>query len=464
MDAERARGLVKEALDAGGEEAAGLCREALGLDPGCFGARALLCTTLAGLGRAEEALGHMDGPALDGPDQAMARLIRADLLGSLGRHGEALECIEGADAGGAGGRTAAMVYHKRALLLHRAGRSAEAAGFMGRAIEMDPGDADAHFNRGVMLTAAAGDGPGPEEAVRCYDEAIRLDPGRAGAMYNRGVLLSRLGRHEEAAGSLMAAVEADPGMAEAYDECGSALESCGRREEALGYYDGALALRPGFAEALYNKAHALFFLGRTGEAAACFAEAVRIKPGLPDAPPPPAAGGMIPGPPAEYRAKARALLAEAGRMLGDGDCEGAARACAEAGRHDSTDPEIPRLRGRALEGMGMREEAADSLANADNVEATALYVGGRAEEAVALCDAVVREGRATYRIRNIRGMALSALGRDAEAVGSYDEALAERPGDPSLLRNKARSLDALGDGAGAAACRAEAARADPGRA
>ena len=62
------------------------------------------------------------------------------------------------------------------------------------AIRIDPDYADAHFNKGLALSALGQ----KEEAIKCYDEAIRINPDDGDAYYNKGTALSALGRNEEA--------------------------------------------------------------------------------------------------------------------------------------------------------------------------------------------------------------------------------------------------------------------------
>ena len=58
-----------------------------------------------------------------------------------------------------------------------------------RALDADPGYAEAYHNRGVARHSLGDLGP----AIADFDRALRLDPGRAGSYYDRGVArLSRL--------------------------------------------------------------------------------------------------------------------------------------------------------------------------------------------------------------------------------------------------------------------------------
>lgn len=98
-----------------------------------------------------------------------------------------------------------------------------------RAIELDPGIADAHVNLGRLLHMAGE----PGRAEPQYREAIRLDPDDPTPHFNMGVLLEELGRREEAIHAYRQAVLRDPDFADAHCNLGLLLESLGRRQEAV---------------------------------------------------------------------------------------------------------------------------------------------------------------------------------------------------------------------------------------
>jgi DNA-binding transcriptional MerR regulator len=81
-----------------------------------------------------------------------------------------------------------------------------------RALELDPGHADAHINLGC-LEHEAGRLP---EAERHYRVALTVRPGDAVAAFDLGVVLEDLGRLDEARGAYEQALAADPGSADAH--------------------------------------------------------------------------------------------------------------------------------------------------------------------------------------------------------------------------------------------------------
>lgn len=98
-----------------------------------------------------------------------------------------------------------------------------------RALELDPGCADAHVNLGRLLHEA-GD---VRRAQVHYQSALAACPDDATAAYNLGVALEDLGRAEEAAQAYEAAVAADPAQADAHFNAARVYEGLGRRAAAL---------------------------------------------------------------------------------------------------------------------------------------------------------------------------------------------------------------------------------------
>jgi len=98
-----------------------------------------------------------------------------------------------------------------------------------RALELDPGVADAHVNLGRQLHMAGELG----RAEPHYREAVKLDPDDPTPHFNLGVLLEDLGRRDEAVHAYRQAVLRDPDFADAHCNLGLLLESLGRRQEAV---------------------------------------------------------------------------------------------------------------------------------------------------------------------------------------------------------------------------------------
>ena len=98
-----------------------------------------------------------------------------------------------------------------------------------RAIELDPGHADAHLNLGRLLHEAGR----VAEAEAHYRRALASRPGDATAAYNLGVALEDLGRGPEAESAYESALEADPTNADAHFNLSRLCERLGQPQRAL---------------------------------------------------------------------------------------------------------------------------------------------------------------------------------------------------------------------------------------
>lgn len=126
----------------------------------------------------------------------------------------------------------------------------EAQRLLRRAIELDPGLAQAHgFLAYSMILSMIYFDTEPDDAL--LDEAVRI--GKAGValderdaavrfMYGRALLARK--DYDEALSELQAAVELNPNLAVAYCGLGDTLTYDGRVREAIPYFERAIALSP----------------------------------------------------------------------------------------------------------------------------------------------------------------------------------------------------------------------------
>ena len=115
-----------------------------------------------------------------------------------------------------------------------------------KSVQLDPQDAGAHNNLGVLLQHAQGR---LKEAEESFRQAITVKPDAAAAHYNLGNTPKKQGRLEEAEASYTQAITLKPDYAEAHYNLGNTLKELGRLEEAETNYRKAIALKPDFAEA-----------------------------------------------------------------------------------------------------------------------------------------------------------------------------------------------------------------------
>ena len=83
-----------------------------------------------------------------------------------------------------------------------------------------------------------------DEAERNYRLSLRLDPGNAGAWINLGVICRATGRPRAAIACLTRGLRLKPDDGGAWSNLGNALRMAGRLEEALAAHDRAVTLAP----------------------------------------------------------------------------------------------------------------------------------------------------------------------------------------------------------------------------
>ena len=174
----------------------------------------------------------------------------------------------------ASGPAAAEPLHQQGLVAYRAGRLAEAAELIGRAIGLDGRNADYCCNLGVIQRAAGK----AEAALIQFERAVALEPRHALALGNMGNTLAQLGRLAEAAARYRAALALMPQNPAIENNLGNVLRQSGAAEDAIASYERAIALVPDYAEALGNLGSLLVSLGRTDAAIVHLERALALRP------------------------------------------------------------------------------------------------------------------------------------------------------------------------------------------
>jgi serine/threonine-protein kinase len=143
-----------------------------------------------------------------------------------------------------------------------------------KAIELNPQDASAYFNRG-FARYNLGDN---QEAIQDYDEAIRLDPQYTNAYFNRGLSHYVLENHEAAIQDYNEAIRLNPKDPDTYYNRGLAQYKMGEYKEAISNYDEAIQIRPQYTNAYYNRGLAKYKLEDNQGAIKDFDEAIQLNP------------------------------------------------------------------------------------------------------------------------------------------------------------------------------------------
>jgi predicted O-linked N-acetylglucosamine transferase (SPINDLY family) len=166
--------------------------------------------------------------------------------------------------------------HLLGVTEYQLGRHEEADRMLAQALLIEPRSAAALSNHGIVLH----DLKRYDAALSRYDRALALKPDYAEAFSNRAATLTDLERFAEAVASCDKAIVLRPDYPEAHSNRGNALCHMRRFDEALASCVRAIALRPGYADALSNRGNALIELGRFDEALASYDRALALKPGL----------------------------------------------------------------------------------------------------------------------------------------------------------------------------------------
>jgi predicted O-linked N-acetylglucosamine transferase (SPINDLY family) len=163
---------------------------------------------------------------------------------------------------------------RRALMLHQAGKGAEAAEIYAKVLQTHPDQFECLHYLGVAHLQAGRAGA----ALGLLARALALRADDASLHSNHTLALAMLGRHQEAVDSADRALALRPGMPEALNNKGWALRSLQRLPQALACFDQALAANPAMAEVHQRRAQVLTALQRLDDALAAFRRALELRP------------------------------------------------------------------------------------------------------------------------------------------------------------------------------------------
>ncbi len=320
---------------------------ALGVDDGLAEAHLIRARLLIKMNRAAEAVSEAQTLLERNPDEWTAHLIMAAAARSQeGGVGVGMSVEEHVRAVEAGAPDTADAHYLRSLV---AETDTAALLHLDRALELDPGHADALFERSDRLSelhrfdealadcdrliavrprsARARLQKGrvyrhrqdPDRALVEVERAVALDPENAACLRVRGHLRARLGKHKEAVDDFSRAVALDPNDWRCYLERGQIYFGMGRIEEGLADLERAVAANPQQVDPYRGLVEFHQALGDADQARSALSVLEKV-----------AATWTDP----EARAGAHRALAEAYRSAGDTE-----RALAEADRAIALDRE-----------------------------------------------------------------------------------------------------------------------------
>ena len=128
----------------------------------------------------------------------------------------------------------------RAQTLAQAGKTEEALAEFNTALDLDPHNAKAFFNRGLLYQSDKQ----YELAIADFTSANGLTPQQTDPLLGRATCYLALGKAKEAAADLDEAVQASPQNAQLWITRGAAYEKLGDRDKAADSYSRAVLLRP----------------------------------------------------------------------------------------------------------------------------------------------------------------------------------------------------------------------------
>jgi tetratricopeptide (TPR) repeat protein len=134
----------------------------------------------------------------------------------------------------------AQTHNLRGQALVRSGKTEEALAEFNAAIEIDPHNADALYNRGLLRQSEKQH----QFAIDDFSAANGLTPQRAEPLLGRAISYLALDKVKEAAADLDEAAQADPQNAQIWSTRGIAYERLGDKGKAAGSYARAINLRP----------------------------------------------------------------------------------------------------------------------------------------------------------------------------------------------------------------------------
>ncbi len=332
----------------------------------------------------------------------------------------------------------------------RARQGRDALPALRRAVDLLPGDAEAHRNLGAVLKEQGR----LEEALASLARVLEIEPQDLAVMIAAADCLCALGRAREAVPLYERALERNPNLPEALNNLGNALRELGDCTRAVERYRQLLSLNPDDAEANANLGNTLRQLGQLEEALSCTRKAVALDPRAAIAHNNLGLVLAALARPAEAAASLRRAVelnprfTQALYNLGNALCDGGDYARALDAYRRAVDLEPQRADGhwhvaRALYELGELAESVGSYRRALALQpehaqarlglATALRLEGRLEEARALCHALLASDPGHVGALALLGDLSADRGDFAQAEALFGRALASDAGSPAVL-------------------------------
>lgn len=135
-----------------------------------------------------------------------------------------------------------------------------------KAVQLSPGDLEACFNLGLVLSETSNDPAILKRAADLFQRTVQLQPRFAEGHFSLGNVLYRLSNMDAALECFKRTVEMEPRHARAHNNLASMLGAKGDRATAINHYQAAIQLDPGYLEAYRNLAESLIKNGNAQDA------------------------------------------------------------------------------------------------------------------------------------------------------------------------------------------------------
>ncbi len=231
--------------------------------------RTSLATSLASLGRTEEALQHFQIVLDQRPDFAPALTSLGMLHMERGRLEEAAVHLERAVRL----EPDAVMLLSLGVVYGRQGKFDQAIGRLEQAVAIEPDLAQAHLNLGFFLSGQ----DKLERAIQHVERAIEIDPGMAQAHFVKGNIHRTQGHLDQAADALAGAIQLQPGLASAHYELAGVLLQQGKRAAAAVQLQQVVRLQPQNVDAVFELGRMLAAQGDLAGAVAHWSRTIELQ-------------------------------------------------------------------------------------------------------------------------------------------------------------------------------------------
>jgi tetratricopeptide (TPR) repeat protein len=181
---------------------------------------------------------------------------------------------EQADYKAAVQKLSAVDWFKEGYALAESKKYREAIAFYDRAVDADPGYANAYSARGFAYFKINE----YQQSLTDVNRALVLKPEHPGALANRALTLIAMKEYDRALTDINRAIELKPDYARAYNIKGYTYLNLGNNQKTLENCNKAIELNPNFSEAYVSRGAAQRNIGRYEDAFKDYQKAIEINP------------------------------------------------------------------------------------------------------------------------------------------------------------------------------------------